>query len=87
MSFLCLTPQRFRYSPLLKEITVGATTAGRSIGILEHDGEATHVFATNRADGTVSVIDAQTDAEIDKIQVGGTPTSLFVFPMEGALAH
>ncbi|MDC4228318.1 MAG: hypothetical protein MPW17_22625 (plasmid) [Candidatus Manganitrophus sp.] len=73
--------------PLLKEITVGATTAGRSIGILEHDGEATHVFATNRADGTVSVIDAQTDAEIDKIQVGGTPTSLFVFPMEGALAH
>lgn len=73
--------------PLVKAIIVGATTAGRSIGILEHDGEATHVFATNRADATVSVIDAQTDTEIDKVQVGGAPTGLLVFPMGGELAH
>lgn len=70
-----------------KEITVGTTTAGRSIGILEHDGAATRVFATNRADGTVSVIDAATDTVADTLQVGGTPTSLFVFPMEGGLSH
>lgn len=73
--------------PAPAEITVGSTTAGRSIGILEVGGTATHVFATNRADGTVSVIDAATDTEIDKVQVGGTPTSLLVFPMEGDLSH
>jgi len=73
--------------PLIKEIAVGATAAGRSIGILEEGGAATHVFVTNRADGTVSVIDATTDTAIDTIQVGGTPTSLLVFSMEGDLSH
>ncbi|TAK02477.1 MAG: hypothetical protein EPO39_13355, partial [Candidatus Manganitrophaceae bacterium] len=70
-----------------KEISVGSTTAGRVIGLSEHDGVAEHLFATNRADGTVSVIDAKSDTAIDTIQVGGTPTSLLVFSMEGDLSH
>jgi YVTN family beta-propeller protein len=73
--------------PTPKEITVGSTAAGRSIGLLEHDGEAEFLYVTNRADGTVSVIDAKTDTAIDTLQVGGTPTSLLVFPMEGDLSH
>lgn len=72
---------------LIKEIGVGSTTGGRSIGIHEHDKEAENVFVTNRADGTVSVIDAQNDTAIDTLQVGGTPTSLLVFSMEGDLSH
>lgn len=70
-----------------KEISVGSTTGGRSIGLFEHDGEADHLFVTNRADGTVSVIDAATDTTIDTVQVGGTPTSLLVFSLEGDLSH
>lgn len=73
--------------PTPKEIMVGSTTAGRSIGLLQHHGEAEFLYVTNRADGTVSVIDAKTDTAIDTLQVGGTPTSLLVFPMEGALSH
>ena len=69
------------------EIAVGATAAGRALGILEHGGAATEVFVTNRADGTVSVIDAGTNAVVDTLQIGGTPTSLLVFPMEENLAH
>lgn len=73
--------------PAPTEITVGSTTAGRSIGILEEGGEATHLFATNRTDGTVSVIDTSTDTVVDTVQVDGTPTSLLVFSMEGDLSH
>ena len=69
------------------EITVGATAAGRTIGLHEHDGKAEHLFATNRLDGTVSVIDVETDSVVDTLQVGGTPTSLLVFAMEGDLSH
>lgn len=70
-----------------KEITVGATAAGRTIGLHETNGKAEHLFATNRADGTVSVIDAETESVVDTLQVGGTPTSLLVFSMEGDLSH
>lgn len=73
--------------PAPVEITVGSTTAGRSIGILEQGGQATHVFATNRTEGTVSVIDATSNAVVDTVQVGGTPTSLLVFSLEGDLSH
>lgn len=69
------------------EIPVGATAAGRSIGILEQGGAATDLFVTNRADGTVSVIDAASNTAVDTVQVGGTPTSLLVFSMEGNLTH
>ncbi|MBI3805418.1 MAG: YncE family protein [Nitrospirae bacterium] len=72
---------------LIKEIGIGSTTAGRVIGLQEHDGTAEHLFATNRTDGTVSVIDAKTDTAINTVQVGGTPTSLLVFSMEGDLSH
>ncbi len=72
---------------LIKEITVGKTAAGRSLGIHEHDGEAEHIFVTNRADGTVSVVDAKDDEEMDKVQVGGEPTSILVFSLEGDLSH
>ena len=70
-----------------KEISVGSTTGGRVIGLHEHNGVAAHLFVTNRADGTVSVIDAKTDAAVDTVQVGGTPTSLLVFSIEGDLTH
>ncbi len=73
--------------PLIKEITVGKTAAGRSLTIQDHDGEAAHIFVTNRADGTVSVVDAADDEEIDKIQVGGEPTSILAFSLEGDLSH
>ncbi|WDT73502.1 MAG: hypothetical protein MPW17_23060 (plasmid) [Candidatus Manganitrophus sp.] len=73
--------------PSPTEILVGSTTAGRSIDILEHDGQVSHVFATNRADGTVSVIDTTTQTVIDTLQVGGTPTNLLIFPMGGDLSH
>ncbi|WDT77812.1 MAG: hypothetical protein MPW16_20910 (plasmid) [Candidatus Manganitrophus sp.] len=73
--------------PAPTEIPVGSTTAGRSIGILEQDGQVRHVFATNRTEGTVSVIDTTTKAVVDTLQVGGTPTSLLVFSLEGDLSH
>jgi YVTN family beta-propeller protein len=72
---------------LIKEITVGKTAGGRALAIHEHDGEAEHIFVTNRADGTVSVVDAKDDEEMDKVQVGGEPTSILVFPLGGALSH
>ncbi len=71
----------------IQEITVGATAAGRSIGLHEHDGKVEHIFVTNRADSTVSVIDAETNTVVDTVTVGGTPTSLLVFSMEGELSH
>lgn len=65
----------------IKEITVGSTAGGRSIGLFEHGGAASHLFVTNSSDGTVSVIDAKTDTLIDTIDIGGTPTGLLVFPI------
>jgi YVTN family beta-propeller protein len=83
--------------PLIKEITVGKTAAGRSLSIHEHDGEAEHIFVTNRADGTVSVVDAEMDEVMDTVclgemvngvcEEGGEPTSILAFSLEGELSH
>lgn len=76
---------------LIKEIAVGSTSEGRSIGLFEHSEEISHLFVTNQADGTVSVIDVKTDTVIDTIHVGESPTSLLIFPIgehqQGGVAH
>jgi YVTN family beta-propeller protein len=71
----------------MNEITVGETTGGRSIGLHEHDGEAEHLFVTNRTGGTVSIVDAETETVVDTVTVGGVPTSLLVFSLEGDISH
>ena len=73
---------------LIKEITVGvADGSHRALAVHEHDGSAEHIFVPNPADGTVSVIDAEKDEVVSTVDVGGEPSSILVFPLEGSHAH
>jgi YVTN family beta-propeller protein len=65
------------------EIRVGISSEEhRSLAIQEHDGEASHVWVANPDDGTVSVVDVESDTVVDTLEVGGEPTSIAVLVME-----
>ncbi|HET8760488.1 MAG TPA: hypothetical protein VFN94_05445 [Nitrospiria bacterium] len=65
------------------EIPVGvAGHDHRSLAIHEHNGAAEHVWVPNPDDGTVSVVDAESDTVVDTVTVGGEPSSIAVFAIE-----
>jgi DNA-binding beta-propeller fold protein YncE len=69
---------------LLAEIPVGPTEAEhRALAIHEHDGAAEHVFVP-AGDGTVTVVDVETDTVVDTIDIGGELGSILIVPMEAA---
>jgi YVTN family beta-propeller protein len=65
------------------EIPVGPSShEHRSLAIQEHDGVAAHVWVPNPDDGTVSVVDAESDTVVDLLEVGGEPSSIAVLVLE-----
>jgi YVTN family beta-propeller protein len=65
------------------EIPVGvAGHDHRSLAIHEHNGVAEHVWVPNPDDGTVSVVDADSDTVVDTVTVGGEPSSIAVLGIE-----
>ncbi len=65
--------------PAPVEIPVGvAGHDHRSLAIHEHNGVAEHVWVPNPDDGTVSVVDAESDTVVDTVTVGGEPSSIAV---------
>ena len=65
------------------EVPVGtASEEHRSLAIQEHDGVAAHVWVPNPDDGTVSVVDAETNTVVDELEVGGEPSSIAVLVLE-----
>lgn len=65
------------------EIPVGvAGHDHRSLAIHERNGAAEHVWVPNPDDGTVSVVDAESDTVVDTVTVGGEPSSIAVFAIE-----
>jgi len=65
------------------EIPVGTSShEHRSLAIQEHDGVAAHAWVPNPDDGTVSVVDVETDTVVDTLDVGGEPSSIAVLVLE-----
>jgi YVTN family beta-propeller protein len=65
------------------EIPVGVSSEEhRALAIQEHDGVASHVWVPNPDEGTVTVVDAETDTVVETIEVGGEPTSIAVLVLE-----
>jgi YVTN family beta-propeller protein len=65
------------------EIPVGvAGHDHRALAIHEHNGVAEHVWVPNPDDGTVSVVDAESDTVVDTVTVGGEPSSIAVLGIE-----
>ena len=65
------------------EIPVGkAGHDHRSLAIQEKGGTAAHIWVPNPDDGTVSVVDADSDTVVDTIDVGGEPSSIAVLSTE-----
>lgn len=66
---------------LLAEVPVGATEGHhRALAVSEHGGVAGHVFVP-ASDGTVTVVDIETDEVVDTIDLGGELGSILVVPL------
>lgn len=71
--------------PLLSEVTVGVSDEDhRAIAIHNIEDVPEHVFVPNPADGNVSVVHAETDMVMGSVDIGGEPSSILVYPVEGA---
>ncbi|MDH5546461.1 MAG: YncE family protein [Gammaproteobacteria bacterium] len=58
---------------LLKEVKVGQADCGRrSIAFLKHNKQTPYVFVPNPSEGTVSILDGNTDDVLDTVSVGQT---------------
>ncbi len=65
------------------EIPVGKALGDhRSLALHEMLGKAEHVWVANPDDGTVSVVDPETDTVVDTVTLGGEPASIAVLSME-----
>lgn len=62
-------------SPTLNTV-IGTIAVGQNPYGVAFNPSYTKAYVTNRGDGTVTVIDAQTDAVIDTITVGGGPGAI-----------